>query len=118
MDEILNLVETNVPEAEAIFAITSPAFRGTGSNTGFIRIRLSERDKRKRSQQQIADELTAKLRQLTGVRAYVSQDQSIGIARGGLPVQFVIQAPNFEKLKQVLPKFIDEASKRPGVYCG
>lgn len=113
MDEILNLVETNVPEAEAIFAITSPAFRGTGSNTGFIRIRLSERDKRKRSQQQIADELTAKLRQLTGVRAYVSQDQSIGIARGGLPVQFVIQAPNFEKLKQVLPKFIDEASKRP-----
>jgi len=113
MDEILNLVETNVPEAEAIFAITSPEFRGTGSNTGFIRIRLSERDKRKRSQQQIADELTAKLRQLTGVRAYVSQDQSIGIARGGLPVQFVIQAPNFEKLKQVLPKFIDEASKRP-----
>jgi multidrug efflux pump len=113
MDEILNLVETNVPEAEAIFAITSPAFRGTGSNTGFIRIRLSERDKRKRSQQQIADELTAKLRQLTGVRTYVSQDQSIGIARGGLPVQFVIQAPNFEKLKQVLPKFIDEASKRP-----
>ncbi len=113
MDEILNLVETSVPEAEAIFAITSPAFRGTGSNTGFIRIRLSDKDKRERSQQQIANELSAKLRQLTGVRAYVSQDQSIGVARGGLPVQFVIQAPNFEKLKQILPKFIDEASKRP-----
>ena len=113
MDEILNLVESNVPEAEAIFAITSPTFRETGSNTGFIRIRLSERDKRERSQQQIANELSAKLRQLTGVIAYVSQDLSIGVARRGLPVQFVIQAPNFEKLKQVLPKFIDEASKRP-----
>lgn len=113
MDEILNLVETTVPEAEAIFSITSPTWRGTGSNTGFMRIRLVDKDKRKRSQQQIADELSAKLRQLTGVRAYVSQDQSIGVARGGLPVQFVIQAPNFEKLKQVLPKFLDEASKRP-----
>ncbi len=113
MDEILNLVETTVPEAEAIFSITSPAWRGTGSNTGFMRIRLVDKDKRERSQQQIADELSAKLRQLTGVRAYVSQDQSIGVARGGLPVQFVIQAPNFEKLKEVLPKFLDEAIKRP-----
>ncbi len=113
MDEILNLVETTVPEAEAIFSITSPAWRGTGSNTGFMRIRLVDEDKRERSQGQIADELSAKLRQLTRVRAYVSQDQSIGVARGGLPVQFVIQAPNFEKLKEVLPKFLDEASKRP-----
>lgn len=113
MDEILNLVETSVPEAEAIFSITSPTWRGTGSNTGFMRIRLVDKDKRERSQQEIANELSAKLRQLTGVRAYVSQDQTIGVARGGLPVQFVIQAPNFEKLKEVLPKFLDEASKRP-----
>ncbi len=113
MDEILNLVESTIPEAEAIFSITSPAWSGTGSNTGFMRVRLSERDKRERSQQEIASELSAKLRQLSGVRAYVSQDQSIGVMRGGLPVQFVIQAPNFEKLKEVLPKFLDEASKRP-----
>ncbi|CUT00829.1 multidrug efflux pump, partial [Candidatus Kryptonium thompsonii] len=113
MDELLQLVESSVPEAEAIFAITSPAWRGTGSNTGFMRVRLSEKDKRERSQQEIANDLTRKLRQLTGIRAYVSQDQTIGVARGGLPVQFVIQAPNFEKLKQVLPKFLDEASKRP-----
>ena len=113
MDELLQLVESSVPEAEAIFAITSPAWRGTGSNTGFMRVRLSENDKRERSQQEIANDLTRKLRQLTGIRAYVSQDQTIGVARGGLPVQFVIQAPNFEKLKQVLPKFLDEASKRP-----
>jgi len=113
MDEILNLIESSTPEAEAIFSITSPTWRGTGSNTGFIRIRLSERDKRERSQQKIADELSSKLRRLTGVRAYVLQDQSIGVARGGLPVQFVLQAPNFEKLKEVLPRFLEEASKRP-----
>ena len=92
MDELLQLVESSVPEAEAIFAITSPAWRGTGSNTGFMRVRLSEKDKRERSQQEIANDLTRKLRQLTGIRAYVSQDQTIGVARGGLPVQFVIQA--------------------------
>lgn len=113
MDELLKLVEETVPEAEAIFAITSPAWRGTGSNTGFMRIRLSEKNKRERSQQEIANQLTGKLRQLTGIRAYVSQEQTIGVARGGLPVQFVIKAPNFEKLKQFLPKFLDEANKRP-----
>ena len=58
MDELLQLVESSVPEAEAIFAITSPAWRGTGSNTGFMRVRLSEKDKRERSQQEIANDLT------------------------------------------------------------
>jgi hypothetical protein len=36
---------------------------------------------------------------------------------GGQPIQFVIQAPDFEALKNVLPKFVDEANKT-GVFQG
>lgn len=31
--------------------------------------------------------------------------------RGGLPIQYIIQAPNFEKLREKIPLFMDEASK-------
>ncbi len=41
------------------------------------------------------------------------QEQTIssGGSRGGLPVQFVLQAPNFQKLKEKLPLFLEEANK-------
>lgn len=113
MDELTRIVETSVPEAEAIFAVTAPFWRGTGSNTGFMRIRLQERSQRERSQQQIAEQLSAELRNLSAVRAFVSQDQTISSSRGGLPVQFVIQAPTFEKLREILPQFLEEVRKRP-----
>ncbi|MFX5956732.1 efflux RND transporter permease subunit, partial [Acinetobacter baumannii] len=31
--------------------------------------------------------------------------------RGSLPVQFILQNLNFEKIKTVIPKFLDEARK-------
>jgi hypothetical protein len=46
----------------------------------------------------------------------VLQEQTISVglaARTSLPVQFVLQAPNFESLKKVLPQFLDEATKNP-----
>ena len=50
----------------------------------------------------------------TGARTFVTQQQTIGGGRrGGLPVQFVIQAPNFEKLEEFLPKFLDETRNYP-----
>ncbi len=57
--------------------------------------------------------LTKDISQLTGARVYVTQPQTIGGRRGGLPVQYVIQAPNFKKLQDVLPKFLDEARANP-----
>ena len=47
-------------------------------------------------------------------RAFVIQEQTIQVnRRGGLPVQFVLQNVNFDKIREVLPKFIDEANKNP-----
>jgi len=107
MNEVTALIQEKVPESQALISITSPGWSG-GTNSGFVRIRLKDPDKRKRSQQDIANMLTKEVRNLSEARVYVSQDQSIGGGGGGLPVQYVIQAPNLEKLKKILPVFMAE----------
>jgi multidrug efflux pump len=47
-------------------------------------------------------------------RVFPIQEQTIAVnRRGGLPVAFVIQNNNFEKLRQVLPKFLEAANNNP-----
>jgi multidrug efflux pump len=99
-------IESTVPEREAMIAITS-------GNSGNVNLMLVPPDKRERSQQQIADQLSTTVRRLTGARAFVTQDQTIGGRTRGLPVQFVLLAPNFDKLKETLPRFLAEAQERP-----
>ena len=114
IDEIVGVMVEQIPEREAIISVTSPGFGASSSvNSGFITLVLSDASQRARSQQQIADDLTVILREYAGARSFVSQDQTIGGRRGGLPVQFVIQAPNFQRLKEILPVFLEEASADP-----
>ncbi|MCB0307386.1 MAG: efflux RND transporter permease subunit, partial [Calditrichaeota bacterium] len=103
-----------MPETDAIISVTSPGYGAASSvNSGFMRIILSDPDTRERSQQEIADDFSEVVRNLGGARVFVSQEQSIGRSRGRLPVQYVLEAPNFEKLREVLPKFVDAAQKDP-----
>jgi multidrug efflux pump len=105
MGKIMAIVDT-LPEKEVILSVTG---FGGGVNSGFIRISLVPSGARKRSQQEIADALTRELRDYTFARTYVTQEQTIGGGRGRqLPVQYVIQAPTLEKLKEVLPSFMDK----------
>jgi len=47
-------------------------------------------------------------------RAFPIQEQTIQVnRRGGLPVQFVIQNNDFEKISKVLPKFLEEVEDDP-----
>ncbi len=102
MTKILAVADT-IPEKDVIVSVTGMG----GVNSGFVRVGLRSPENRKRSQQQIADALTKQLKDYTFARAYVTQEQTIGGGRGrGLPVQFVIQAPTFEKLREVIPQFM------------
>jgi len=113
MNKLLVVVDT-LPEKEVIVSVTGSGFGGGGVNSGFIRISLVPPDARKRTQQEVADALTGELKDYTFARSYVTQEQTIGGARGrGLPVQFVIQAPSFEKLKDVIPSFMEKAQSDP-----
>ncbi|MDB5273035.1 MAG: cation/multidrug efflux pump [Chitinophagaceae bacterium] len=109
-------VDDSIPEKQVALLITAPGFSGSGAvNSGMARIMLKEPKDRKRSQQEIADYITKVAKGFPVAKTLVIQQQTIsaGGSRGGLPVQFVIQAQNFDKLKTALPKFMDEVSKDP-----
>lgn len=112
--ELLGIVDT-MKERQSILSVTSPGFGSSISvNKGFIRLNLVPKGERDKSQQQIADELSALVQKYNFARTFVVQEQTIGGGRGaGLPVQYVLQAPNLEKMKEVLPLFMEKASQDP-----
>lgn len=106
-DNLNDLLENNIPEKEMIMEMV-----GMGSrNRSNFQITLVNPNLRDRTQQEIADDLTPKVSKFTGARTFVSQQQTFGGRRGGLPVQYVIQAKNLDSLRKVLPMFLDEVSK-------
>lgn len=105
-ETVVPVVRDNVPEQDNIMMMVN-------GNSGNIRVRLADIDDRKRSQQEIATSVTPLVRQLTGARTIVSQQQTFGSRRGGLPVQYVIQAKNLDDLKRVIPDFMAEVSNSP-----
>lgn len=107
--ELTNFVETEVPERVGILSVTAPVWGSGGVNTGFVRVILKNPDERDRTQQQLVDEMGVKVQKFTGARTFLSQSQTIGDRRGGMPVQFVIQAADIDKLKVVLPEFMSKA---------
>ncbi|MGB4958259.1 MAG: efflux RND transporter permease subunit, partial [Saprospiraceae bacterium] len=99
-----------IPEKYAILSVTSPGFGASqAANSGFVRVSLTEIEDRTRSQMEIADELSKTISKYSEARVFVNQEQTIGDRRGGLPVQFVIMAPNFDMLKKVIPPFLEKA---------
>ncbi|MEI6507762.1 MAG: efflux RND transporter permease subunit [Bacteroidota bacterium] len=117
VDQVGKMVIDSVPEKRIVLTVTAPGFTGSGAvNTGFIRVMLTTPELRKRSQQQIADLLTRNLRNYGNARAFVIQDQTItgsGGSRAGLPVQYILQNQDFEKIQKYLPKFMEEVNKNP-----
>jgi len=115
MQKLAYFGNDSIPEKKIFLTVTAPGFTGSGAvNTGMVRLVLNEPNERKRSQQMIADYITKKTKKFPEAKSFVLQEQTISSssgARGGLPVQFVLQAPNFEKLKEKLPLFLEEANK-------
>jgi multidrug efflux pump len=120
MDELTRLAMEHIPEAEMV--VTQVPGTGTNAgatqgqvNTAWMRIFLPAQGIRQRAQQDIAESLLKILRQQEGARVNVTQEPTIGQSRGsaGTSAQLVLQAPNFEALKEKLPVFLEEARKRP-----
>ena len=113
IDKLSQFVLDSVPEKQTMISLTAPG--GSGAvNSGFIRVVMVDPGERKRSQQQVVDMINKNLPKFNEGRAVTIQEQTISVnRRGGQPVQFVLQHVNFDKLKEVLPKFLDEAQKSP-----
>ncbi|HEY6504203.1 MAG TPA: efflux RND transporter permease subunit [Chitinophagaceae bacterium] len=113
--EITQVVIDSVPEKNVVLTF-APSFGGGGSNAGMVAIGLTEAGERKRSQDEIAQQLTRIFMRYNNVRVFVTQEQTISVGlggRGSFPVQFVLQNLNYEKLKEKIPLFLEEVRKNP-----
>ena len=112
MQELDQLITDSIPEKKIALIITAPGF-GTGAvNSGRVRLALVDPSERDRSQKEIAENLTKWTKQYQEAKTNVSEQPTIAVnRRGGLPIQYIIQAPNFEKLREKLPQFMDEVNK-------
>lgn len=113
--KVAKFIKDSVPENTAILTVTAPGFAGSGGlNTGFGRIKLNESSKRKRSQQEIADYISMNTKGMNEAKVFVIQQQTISTgASRGLPLQYVIQNNNFDKIKEKLPLFLEKANSDP-----
>ena len=105
-EDIYALADSIMPDAEAI---TARVWSGSGN----VQITLKDLKDRDYSQMQVAEQLSKMVQKKTKARAFVQQQSTFGGRRGGMPVQYVIQATNIEKLEKVLPVFMAKVYESP-----
>jgi HAE1 family hydrophobic/amphiphilic exporter-1/multidrug efflux pump len=114
-DKLANYMLDSIPEADFSF-VAIPGFGSSGVNSGMGRIGFVPAKERKRTQSEIAQDLAKKMARFNDVKIFPIEEQTISVglgSRGSLPVQFVLQNLDFEKLKTVIPKFLDAAKDNP-----
>jgi hydrophobe/amphiphile efflux-1 (HAE1) family protein len=115
VNQVSQFVMDSVPEKEVVLTVTAPGFSGAGAvNSANGNIRISAPDERTRSQDDIVQALNKNFKKFNFGQTYAIQEQTIAVQRGGgsrLPVSFVLENINFDKLSNVLPQFMDEANK-------
>jgi multidrug efflux pump len=106
IDEVAKTVNELVPERDGVISMVR---EGGGS----VRLALVSPGERKRSQQEIADVLGNALRKKTKARSMVMQQSTFGSRRAGMPIQYVLQATNIDKLRKVLPAYMAKVMDDP-----
>lgn len=112
-DRLISYLSDSIKEKSFVFAAV-PGFGSSGVNSGTARLKLVEPEERDKTQSEIARDLSKKLARFNNVRIFPVEEQTISIglgSRGSLPVQFIVQNLDFNKIKEIVPKFLDEARK-------
>ncbi|MDL2223375.1 efflux RND transporter permease subunit [Bacteroidales bacterium OttesenSCG-928-M11] len=104
--KISHIADSIVPEKEANITMINSSW----SN---IRMVLPNIGERERSQMEIADALSKAVRNENAGRAFVQQQSTFGSRRGGMPIQYVLQAPGIEKLEEYIPLFMEKVNASP-----
>ncbi|MCB8994680.1 MAG: efflux RND transporter permease subunit [Bacteroidales bacterium] len=112
IEKVARINLDTVPEAS--FVLSRFGGGGRSANSGFVITFLKEPKDRKASQQEVYDRISGIYKTIPDGRIIASQEPTISTSFSrGLPVQFVIQNIDFEKIRSVLPKFIEEAENSP-----
>ena len=105
-EDVNTLVDSLVDDVPAVTARVS-------SGSGNVRLTLSDIRDRNYTQMELAEKISAAVRKKTKARAFVQQQSTFGGRRGGMPVQYVLQATNIEKLEKILPIFMEKVYESP-----
>ena len=105
-EDIDDLVDSICPDADNISARVS-------SGSGNVRITLKDLKDRDYSQMDVAEKITKAVQGKTKARAFVQQQSSFGARRGGMPIQYVLQATDISKLQAILPDFLAKVNANP-----
>ena len=105
-EDINELADSIMPDAEAI---TARVMNGGGN----VQITLKDIKDRDYSQMDVSEKLSKVVQKKTKARAFVQQQSTFGGRRGSMPIQYVIQATNLEKLQEVLPQFMAKVYDNP-----
>ena len=105
-EDISRMADSIMPDAEFI---TARVMDGGGN----VQITLKDLSERTYTQMEVAEKLSKAVRGKTDARAFVQQRSTFGGRRGGMPVQYVLQATSIEKLQEVLPKFMAKVYDSP-----
>ena len=105
-EDINLLVDSILSDAEAVTARVS-------SGSGSVQITLKDIADRDYSQMEVAEKLSAAVQRKTKARSFVQQSSSFGGRRGGMPIQYVLQATSIDKLQEILPTFMAKVDESP-----
>ncbi|MEJ6782274.1 efflux RND transporter permease subunit [Aminobacter sp. Piv2-1] len=86
---------------------------GNSNNSGFMVLSLAPWDKRTRTQQQIAADITQRTSQVPGVRTTLMQPNSLGIRGAGSGLQFALIGNSYADLGDAAAKVLAEMEKDP-----
>lgn len=105
-ERINDIVDSIMPDAKFVTARVQ-------SGGGNIQITLKDIADRDYTQMEVFNKLSAAVRKENDARSFVQQQSSFGGGRGGMPVRYVLQATNIEKLQDVLPTFLQKVNDNP-----
>jgi HAE1 family hydrophobic/amphiphilic exporter-1/multidrug efflux pump len=108
----IRIMQDSIPEHAFTWG-SVPAWGG-GSTGASGRLGMVDIKERTRTQSEIAADLNKKFKRLKNVRIFSIEEQTISVgmmSRGSLPVQFIIQNLDFQKIRKVIPEFLEAARK-------
>lgn len=113
MDGLTDIIIDSIPEISIPLTMIAPGSNAGAVNSGTLNLYLKNPEDRERTQQQVFQQISREVSTIYGLRGFPSQPPTIGGRFGGQPVQFVIQASEFDSLANILPAFLNEAGRQP-----
>ncbi|WP_055074005.1 efflux RND transporter permease subunit [Pseudanabaena sp. 'Roaring Creek'] len=105
------------PNVAALNSTVGAAGPNASVNNGRITVRLKPRNQRELSADEVIQELTPKLRRITGIQAFLRSPPAIPIGgqQTNSTYQFTLQSLNLQDLRDSIPKLLDKVREIPGL---